>query len=91
MVYVDDWRQRAEVGPVIARWSHLLADTDAELHQFATLLGLRRQAFQEHRRHPALNHYDVTDPLRKRAIELGATPVTWREMARMLRARRLAG
>ena len=88
---MDDWRQRATVGPVVGRWSHLLADDEAELHEFASRLGLRRAAFQEHRRHPALNHYDVTEPLREMAIELGAMPITWREAARMLRTRRQAG
>ncbi len=89
-VYVDDWRQRARVGPVEGVWSHLLGDDEDELHAFAAALGMRRAWFQEHRRHPALNHYDVTEELRQRAIALGATPLTWRETARMLRERRRA-
>ncbi len=89
-VYVDDWRQKATLGPVEGRWSHLLADSEEELHQFADRLGLRRAWFQRHRRHPALNHYDVTEETRERAVALGAVPLTWREAARMLRARRLA-
>ena len=89
-VYVDDWRQRATVGHVEGRWSHLLADTEAELHAFAGRLGLRRAWFQAHRHHPARHHYDLTDPLRAAAIELGAVPLTWRQAGRMIRARRQA-
>ena len=84
-VYVDDWRQRARVGPVEGRWSHLLADSEEELHAFAERLGLRRAWYQGHGRHP---HYDVTEPTRQVAVALGAVPVTWREMGRMLRSRR---
>ncbi len=85
-VYVDDWRQRAQVGPVDGRWSHLLGDDQDELHAFAAQLGLRRQWYQRHRRHPTMNHYDVTEPLRQEAIALGAHSITWRETARLVRA-----
>ena len=45
-VYLDDWRQPARLGPVDDRWSHLVADTDEELHAFASRLGMRREWFQ---------------------------------------------
>lgn len=89
-VYVDDWRQTARIGPVVASWSHLLADDPEELHRLAARLGLRRTWYQEHRRHRALNHYDVTEETRRRAIALGAVPVTWREAGRMIRRWRRA-
>jgi Protein of unknown function (DUF4031) len=89
-VYVDDWRQRATIGPLEAEWSHLLADTEEELHAFADRLGLRRRSYQRHRRHPALNHYDVPETLRRQAIALGARPVTWRQAGRMIRRWRRA-
>jgi hypothetical protein len=89
-VYVDDWRQRATVGPVTDRWSHLTADTTAELHHFAAALGLRKSWFQAHPRDPLRDHYDVTDGVRHRAIALGAVPVTWRQAARARRHRREA-
>jgi hypothetical protein len=88
-VYVDNWRQRAEVGPIAARWSHLLADEEEELHRFAGRLGIRRSAFQN-RRHPARHHYDVTDALRARAIALGARSISWREAGSLIAARRAA-
>ena len=89
-VYVDDWRQRARLGPVEGSWSHLLGDDAEELHRFAARLGLRRAWYQEHRRHRALNHYDVTEEARCRAIALGAVPVSWRGAGRMVRRWRRA-
>jgi hypothetical protein len=90
-VYVDDWRQRATVRGRSDRWSHLLADEPAELHAMAAALGIPRRGYQLHRRSAALNHYDVPEGLRQRAIALGAVPVTWRQMARLTRAWRHAG
>ena len=84
-IYVDDWRQWARVGPIETRWSHLTADEPEELHAFAESIGLRRAWFQDHHRDPTRHHYDLTDPARRRAIESGATALTWREAARMRR------
>lgn len=90
-VYVDDWRQRATVRGRDDRWSHLLADDPDELHAMAAALGIPRRGYQQHRRSAALNHYDLPETLRRRAIALGAVPVTWRQMARLTRAWRHAG
>jgi hypothetical protein len=80
-VYVDDshiaWRGK--------HWSHLQADTPEELHAFAKRLGLKREWFQTTPGRPELDHYDVTDPIRDKAIKLGATAETWREGAGRLR------
>ncbi|GAA1983005.1 DUF4031 domain-containing protein [Amycolatopsis minnesotensis] len=90
-VYVDDFRASALVGGLRARWSHLIADDREELHAFAVRLGLKRSWFQD----PVVNgkvpakpgsraaenwHYDVTDNKRRQAIELGAQPISWREL-----------
>jgi hypothetical protein len=83
-VYVDDWRQRATVRDRTDRWSHLLADDPEELHAMAAALGIPQRAYQRHRRSAALNHYDVPETFRLRAIELGAVAVTWRELARLI-------
>ena len=68
-VYVDDavtlWRGK--------RWAHLMADTLDELHAFADRLGLPRRAFQDK---TSGAHYDVTAPLRERAIALGAVAIS---------------
>jgi hypothetical protein len=90
-VYIDDWRQWARVRDRADRWSHLLSDDPEELHAMAAALGIPRRGYQRHRRSPALNHYDVPEALRLRAIELGAVPITWREMARLTREWRRAG
>ncbi len=89
-VYVDDWRQPATVRDRAERWSHLLADDPEELHALAGALGIPRRGYQRHRRSAALNHYDLPEALRQRAIELGAVPVTWRQMARLTRQWRVA-
>lgn len=75
-VYVDDARIRAR-GVV---WSHLVADTAEELHAAAKALGLRREWAQDKGR---TLHYDLPEPVRRRAIALGvAEPLSWRELAR---------
>lgn len=86
-VYVDD----AFVGGDWGRWSgggHLQADTPAELHALAERLGMRREWFQSKPGKPWKDHYDLSAPLRDRAIELGAVPLTWRENAQRNRRRR---
>lgn len=59
---------------VSGAWSHLTADTDAELHTFAELLGLKRAYHQASPPH-SRSHYDVTERKRKQAIRLGAVAV----------------
>lgn len=82
-VYVNDWRQRAHVGVITARWLHLTAgpgDPLEELHAFAALIGLRRSRVQD-KPWPHAN-YDVTDSKRKKALTAEAVPISWREAAR---------
>lgn len=94
-VYVDDFRVRARVGTVTARWSHLIADSKEELHEFAHRLGLKRAWFQD----PVISgkpkakpgsrlaenwHYDVTDSKRRLAIALGAHAISCRELAAVI-------
>ncbi len=87
-VYLDDWRQPARLGPVDDRWSHLVADTDEELHAFASRLGMKREWFQHKASRPHQAHYDLPERSRQRALDLGAVAVTWRQVGRMMRARR---
>lgn len=72
-VYVDDMRMKARVGRIEARWSHLMADNDDELHAFAARIGLRRSWAQ----YPGTwkSHYDVTDSKRTQAIAAGAIEI----------------
>ncbi len=89
-VYLDNWRQRARLGPVDDQWSHLIADTDEELHRFATEMGMQRQWFQNKAGRPHHAHYDVPEQARAEALANGAVEVTWRQLGRMLRNRRLS-
>jgi hypothetical protein len=84
-VVVDDLRMPARVAGLSARWSHLTASTQTELHEFAARLGLRRAWFQDTAH--GLWHYDVTDSMRRKAIALGATPLTLTEMSQWLTSR----
>jgi aminoglycoside 6'-N-acetyltransferase len=85
-VYVDDnripWRGH--------QWSHLLADSAAELHAFAADLGLEPRQFHHQPARPWKDHYDLPEPKRREALSRGAQPITARETARMLRERRRA-
>jgi hypothetical protein len=94
-VYVDDDAIAAEVrhGSRVhfSRWSHLTADTQGELHEFAARLGLRREWFQPGRPigdNPSpFWHYDVTSVKRAQPLGMGAISVSSRELARYCRAR----
>lgn len=74
-VYVDDMRRPAQVGRISSRWSHLLADSTAELNDFAARLGLRSAWIQHAGRRT--EHYDLTDDKRDEALQLGAVPITY--------------
>jgi len=45
--------------------THLVGDSLQELHRFARSVGLKKEWFQEHPRHP---HYDITTPRKLRKI-----------------------
>jgi hypothetical protein len=95
-VYVDDAHIPASIrnGPArhTSTWCHLFADTQDELHQFATRLGVRRTWFQPG---PARGdgspspywHYNLSVGKRQQALRLGARPVTWRESIQIIRDR----
>jgi hypothetical protein len=77
-VYVDDMRRKAKVEggpPWGANWSHLQADTHEELMAFADRLGLNPKWIQKPG--TVIEHFDVTDTVRRRAIELGAVEITY--------------
>lgn len=81
-------RMSARVGRLQARWSHLMADTDEELHVFAADLGLRRSWHQMPG--TAISHYDVTDSKRQLALSRGAVPIGYmsQESMDLIRRRR---
>ena len=77
-VLVDPLREYPDTGLPFPTWCHLVSDASfEELHAFADALGIPRRFFQG-------DDYDLPAHLRARALELGALPVTTRELlARM--------
>lgn len=70
--------------PHVARhgrqWSHLASDTSfEELHVFARELGIPTRGFDG-------DHYDVPSEYYDRVVELGAEPVSSRELVARLHA-----
>ena len=61
---------------------HLVADSLEELHDFATHIGLKRDWFQNHSRHP---HYDLWGSRLKSALNRGAVVVNSKEIVRISR------
>jgi hypothetical protein len=79
-VYVDDARIRWRG----LLWSHLVANSEEELHAAAASLGIPRSRVQDKGR---TLHYDLPESWRQRAIDDGvATPVGWRDVVRMRRS-----
>lgn len=96
-IYVDSAKIPATVGRIRAKWSHLTADDQDELHAFAAQLGLKRQWFQTCRNTRSCPpeacphwHYDVTEPKRDEALKLGAKLIDMRELGALISARRAA-
>lgn len=56
---------------------HLIADTLDELHEFAKAIGLKKEWFQPHKRHP---HYDIWGVMLSNAINNGAVVLSQREL-----------
>jgi hypothetical protein len=65
---------------------HLITDGSIdELHEFAQRIGLKREWFQNHNRHP---HYDLMGSKKEAALKAGAKVVPSREIVRILNERR---
>lgn len=76
-VYVDDLR------PALWKYKqscHLAANSSEELHNFATILGLKKSWFQNGSR----PHYDLSSRKRTEAIRAGAIQISRRQMVRLL-------
>lgn len=71
-VYVDN----ARIPFKNWRASHLFADTEEELHEFAERLGLKREWFQPRGGRRSM-HYDVSDAKREQAFALGAVALDY--------------
>jgi hypothetical protein len=64
---------------------HLIGDTDEELKFFALRLGMRMEWLQVR----PIPHFDLTEDRRELAIRIGAVQISYRQLGRMIRARRL--
>lgn len=83
-VYVDDmeakYRPKHRPG-VVYVMSHMIADTEAELHDLAAKIGVARKWYQG-------DHYDITQAAKARALKLGAVQITWRQASCMMALKR---
>ena len=83
-VYVDDMKAEFEPDHRPGRryvMSHMIADTEAELHLMARKIGVARKWYQG-------DHYDVTQSKKAEAIKLGARLITWKQLGMMANNRR---
>lgn len=83
-VYVDDMYLYPMGRFRGMKMSHMIADSEEELHEMADKLGLKRRWYQG-------DHYDVSMGLRRKAIALGAREITWKQLGRMMFTRRKIG
>jgi len=83
-VYVDDMYKRRLGRFGRMKMSHMIADTEEELHKMADAIGVARKWYQG-------DHYDVSLTMRALAVRCGAVEVTIRELALMLRRRKTTG
>lgn len=80
-VYVDNMHATTMGQFGRMKMSHMIADTDAELHAMADRIGVARKWFQG-------DHYDIAMSKRALAIDAGARPVEMRLLAMMAMNRR---
>ena len=83
-VYVDDM-YLSPIGQFRRmKMSHMIADTEAELHAMAALIGMRKEWYQG-------DHYDVALGRRRLAIGHGTVEITYRQCALMCSVRKQTG
>lgn len=87
-VYVDDMHRYPigllKVGRYTMKMSHMIADTEAELHAMATAIGVARRWFQG-------DHYDISLSKRAIAVARGAIEITYRQCGLMSSNRKATG
>lgn len=88
-VYVDDMYLSSAGQFGRMKMSHLLADTDEELHAMADKIGVARRWHQAPPRHDS--HYDIAMSKRAQALAHGAISITWRQAGAMNMRRRITG
>ena len=89
-VYVDNMCASLRVAGRNYVMCHMLADSDEELHEMATRIGVSRHYWQQPPK-VSSSHYDITQSKRALAIKAGAIEVTMQEVAAMAASRRVRG
>ena len=88
-VYVDDMYLHPVGQFGRMKMSHLIADTDEELHAMAARIGVARRWHQAPPRHDS--HYDIALTMRAKAIRAGAIGISYRQCSLMTMVRRRTG
>lgn len=73
-VFVDDMYKSPMGRFRRMKMSHMMADTEQELHDMADKIGVARRWYQG-------DHYDICMSMRAKAVKLGAKGITWKEMS----------
>lgn len=79
-VYVDD--MKAKYRRLVM--CHMIADTDEELREMASQIGVQQKWHQG-------DHFDICLTMRAKAVQLGAIEITQRQCAAMVRCRKISG
>lgn len=82
-VYVDDMHETDMGRYGRMKMSHMIADTEQELHEMADKIGVARRWYQGPPMTPR-PHYDICLSKRKLAVEYGAKEITVREAVAIL-------
>lgn len=88
-VYVDDMYLYPIGRFGRMKMSHMVANTDDELHAMADRIGIARKWHQAPPKHDS--HYDVAMVMRDKAIACGAVPITLKQCSAMCMIRRETG
>jgi len=81
LIYVDEpIYARAGVKKPRVLYAHMVADTIAELHEFAEKIGVKKHFFHKS---PAAHHYDINSTQWEKAIREGAKRVSSRELLKI--------
>lgn len=88
-VYVDDMHSTPMGQSGRMKFSHMLADTEDELHAMADKIGVSRRWHQSPPKHDS--HYDIVKSKRALAVSFGAVEITLKQAACMCRRRRETG
>jgi len=70
-------------------WSHLVASSLEELHEFAKKIGCKPEWAQVTGKNKYRPHYDVTGKVHRRAIEEGAIKITTKQLVKFLKEKYL--